>query len=189
MISRTSTYISVTECSIKIKMFVLESAKQGLHIFHFKGNLRTWFSQQCYFKKHDIVSNDIFFHENWKHRLSSSYLYSLVLIPRQVFQLCFESGLAPSLEWSPGPSQRAAPAARLVNFAGKVTLMCSFYSNNSDRHCDWSQRIFISQPSSERFHVSWMNRWIAIWPMFVAEYFPREWKWLCLQSVWVNVRD
>ena len=25
----------------------------------------------------------------------------------------------------------------------------------------------------ERFYISRMNGWIAIWPMFVAEYFPR----------------
>ena len=45
--------------------------------------------------------------------------------------------------------------------------------------------LLISQPLHECFYISRMNRRIAIWPMFVAEYFPQfwgNWKWLSLQS-------
>ena len=58
--------------------------------------------------------------------------------------------------------------------------------------CIGHSKLLITQQSCESFHVSRMNRWIVIWPMFVAEYFPQfggNWKWLSLQSVRVHLRD
>ena len=53
-------------------------------------------------------------------------------------------------------------------------------------------KLLIIPPSCEYLHVSRMNRWNAIWPMFVAEYFPqfwRNWKWLSLKCVRVYSHD
>ena len=47
-------------------------------------------------------------------------------------------------------------------------------------------KLLIIPPSREHLHISTMNRWIGIWPVCVAEFFPqfwRNWKWLPLQSV------
>ena len=53
-----------------------------------------------------------------------------------------------------------------------------------------TENYWLHYPSCERFHVSRMNRWIAIWPMFASEYFPQfqgNWKWVlfwkCLRRV------
>ena len=56
----------------------------------------------------------------------------------------------------------------------------------------WQLPLFpsVAQFPCVPLHVSRKNRWIAIWPMFVAEYFPQfggNWKWLSVQSVRVHL--
>ena len=58
--------------------------------------------------------------------------------------------------------------------------------------CIVHSEILITQSSRERFHISGMIGWFAIWPMFVVEYFPQfrgNWKWLPPQSVSVHPCD
>ena len=106
---------------------------------------------------------------------------------------CFYSTvrLAPSLEWSWGATKSCASSETgklcIESYFGVsilVTAVIAAIIGHSE--------LLITQPSHEHFHVSRMNRWTAIWPMFVMEYFLQfqgNWKWLSLQSVRVHLRD
>ena len=65
----------------------------------------------------------------------------------------------------------------LVNVAGKVTshfgvfTLVTAVTSIVIGHRD----SFITQSSHDHFHISQMNGWTVVWPIFVVEYFPWFW--------------
>ena len=102
--------------------------------------------------------------------------------------------LATSLEWPRCPIKSRA-VERLVHLHGKF-LRC-IHSSDSHYGCyHWSKWGQIKLLTNHHMNVSRLfkiNGCIAIWPMFVAEYFPRFWgtakNFPQVQSVRVHLCD
>ena len=104
-------------------------------------------------------------------------------------------------DWPPVSNDRQVPQKptqrRDWSILHKKLLQCIRSSDGPDQWSHWTKqgqtKLLITLPSPWSrvpLHVSRKNRWIAIWPMFVAEYFPQfwgNWKWLSMQSVRVHL--
>ena len=121
----------------------------------------------------------------WVIRLYIHFPYSLTSLLIRIWTWC-------NIDWPPVSSDHQVPQDPCSGETGKLCKqICSSVSILAIVLI--AALIGHSDCKPKYLHpIMWKFAWIAIWPMFVVEYFPQfwgNWKWLSLQSVRVHSRD